>query len=271
MNTSRKRPAGRNPEWATVHGRVRWLVKTRFGGNRSAMAKAIGFSHTVVANVVNGKAPGRRLLDAIATRLSVDPAWLRDGEGQPFLSGAEADTGRGLPVTNVLLPGPPLDHQALITGDWVDVPEVVPSPTTYWLALKSSQPIVKVPSSGFHTGDHLLMETDPAKFTRETDLRDHLCVVRAGAVGGELRLAIVTYYPSSMDDGPARLEAEFPEPVQSDQDVVERVYRHVSGGVVRYHERRLGQTEARHSEPTLPRIRYTDIVSVWLKILHRPV
>src|SRR4051812_9308103 len=101
MSPSHKRPAGRNPEWTTVNGRVRWLVKTRFAGNRSAMAKAIGFSHTVIANVVNGKAPGRRLLEAIAARLGVDAVWLREGEGQPFRREADAGTVRGIPVTNV--------------------------------------------------------------------------------------------------------------------------------------------------------------------------
>src|SRR4051794_21150382 len=42
------------------------------------------------------------------------------------------------PVTNALLPGPPLSYPVLITGDWVSVPEVVSSASTYWLALKSS-------------------------------------------------------------------------------------------------------------------------------------
>lgn len=271
MSNSRKGTAGQKPEWATVNGRVRWLVTTRFGGNRSGMAKAIGFSHTVIANIVNGKAPGRRLLEAIATRLGVDLVWLQGGEGQPFRRESGAGAGRGIPVTDVLLPGPPLDNQALITGDWVDVPEVVASPTVYWLALKSSQPIARQPSSGFRVGDHLLMETDPAKFPPETSFHQRLCLVRAVAAGGELRLATVTHFPASMDDGPTRLEAEFPEPVRSNSGVVERVYRHEADGEVRYYERRIGRPATRWTEPDLPIIRYSDIVSVWLTLLRRPL
>lgn len=262
MSTSRRRSAG-SLVWGTAAARIKWLVEAKFDGNRSAMAKAIGYSHSIISRVVAGTKPGRRLREAVVQQLHVNPEWMERGVGQPFTE------DRGIPVADMPLTGPLAANQAMLT-DRVTVPEVVSSPTAYWLTLKSSQPIVKVPASGFRTGDHLLIETDPAKFPREADLRDRLCVVQAGA-GGELRLAIVTYYPASMDDGPARLEAEFPEPVQSDQDVVERVYRHDSDGVVRYHERRLGQPEARHSEPTLPLIRYTDIVSVWLKILHRPV
>src|SRR5262249_5352380 len=163
-------------EWATMKGRIGWLVKTRFGGNRSKMAKAIGFSHTIIANVTRDddpKTPGRRLLEAITSRLGVDPVWLQTGAGQPFPREVEAGTGGAAPrVPPPGPPGPPLDHQALISGDWAELPEVVASPTTYWLALMSSQPIVQQQSSGFRPGDHLLMETDPAKFPRETHFHD---------------------------------------------------------------------------------------------------
>ncbi len=37
--------AGRLPEWETPEGRVVWLLEKRFGGNRSAMARAVGFSN----------------------------------------------------------------------------------------------------------------------------------------------------------------------------------------------------------------------------------
>lgn len=267
MNTTRTPNARRNPAWATVNGRVTWLLDTRFDGNRSAMAKAIGFSHTVIANVVKGKAPGHRLLDSIATRLGVDHEWLQSGDGQPFVPGVEVDAGRGLPVTNVLLPGPPLAHQPLLTGGWVQLQAVASSPTTYWLELTATQAVVRRPAFGFRRGDRLLMETDPAKFPPESDLRDRLCVVR---VGGNLRLATVTHHAASMDDGPARLEAEVPEPGRSPAEGFERVYRHYPDGEVRCHERPLTGPEPRWTEPTLPVIRYADIVSVWLQILQRP-
>lgn len=262
----RKRP---NPEWASVSSRVAWLAKVRFSNSRSALAKAIGFSHTIVVEVAKGRAPGPRLVDAIVNRLHVDRGWLETGKGQPFPS--DMDSPSRIPVADTPLPGPPASHREMLTG-WIIVPEVVASPTLYWLVLKSSQPLLRQRSSGFCPGDQLLMETDPAKFPKEADIHGDLCVVRGGVGGGELRLATVRYYAASTaDDGPARLEAEFPEPVQSEEGVIERVYRHHPDGELGYYERRVGQPEPRWSEPTLPVARYTDIVSVWLKILRRPV
>jgi hypothetical protein len=248
------------------------LVETRFDGNRSALARAIGFSHAMISRVVAGTKPGRRLLAAVANHLHVNPAWLAKGQGQPFPE--EAAGGPGIPVTNILLPGPPAAHQAMLTG-WLTVPEVVESSTAFWLVLKSSQPIVRRPSSGFRTGDQLLMETDPFKFPREADMRDDLCVVR-GEGGADLRLAAVSYYAASMDSGPARLEADYYDaapPEAADQSVVENVYRHHPDGVVehfqRHHTHVPGWTLRPVLEPDLSQIRYTDVVAVWLKILRR--
>src|SRR5262249_48887045 len=110
MSTSRKHVA--NPAWATISKRVEWLVSARLGGKKSAMAKAIGFSHTIVAKVIDGKVePGPRLKDAIISKLHVNPVWLETGEGQPF---PDSDVDRGIPVTNVLLPGSPLSNQQFI-------------------------------------------------------------------------------------------------------------------------------------------------------------
>ena len=272
MSTPGTRSSGRNPEWATVNDRVQWLVKERFEGNRTAMARAIGFSHTVIANVVKGKPPGRRLLEAIAHRLGVDLAWLRAGEGRPPPKiGAAA--GQGILVHNAVLPGPAHEYQTATPDVWMSVvPEVVPSPTRYWLSLRSSQPIVRQKSSGFLGGDYLLMESDPAKFPKASDLRSRLCGVPDATCGGELRLAHVTHYEASNDDGRARLLAEFPEAEDSTRGVVERVYRHLPDGEIDYFERRPDRPEPRwQSEIDPPEIRYSQIVSVWLQILHRPM
>jgi len=268
MNKSNRFGRVVNPEWATVSNRIGWLLETRFHGNRSAMAKRIGFSHTIIARVVGGANPGPRLRDAIATHLHVDPDWLRTGKGQPFAVSA-TDPSSAMPVSGVLLPGPPQHHQDQIIH-WITVPEVVSSPSRYWLTLRAVQPIVRQPSSGFRTGDHLLMETDPAKFPSETDLFDHLCVLRSLTGGVELRLAMVRYYPASIDDGDARLEADVTEPAETEKQVVEHVYRHYPDGEVRHQARRSPVAENRSLVTMPPFVRYTDIVSVWLKVLRRP-
>jgi hypothetical protein len=275
MSKSRRTGSAPNPEWATIHSRVAWLVRTRFKNSRSALAKAIGFSHTIVAEVAKDRVPGPRLIDAIVTRLHVDRAWLEHGEGSPFARHDEALTGRGIPMTNVLLPGPPSAHREMITGGWVTVPEIVASPSVYWLALQSTQPVVKKSSSEFRTGDHLLMETDPAKFPKEDRLWGEVCVVRDGAGGSQLKLAAIEYRSASEDTGDPRLEADYFDAADPDQTVVEDVYRRFPDGLVQHFQRRLKQEGRRSAmrvmDPLLPVIRYTDIVSVWLKILRRPL
>lgn len=268
--TKSTKPTSRTKaEWNTLAARVAWVVEVRFGGNRSAMAKAIGFSHTMIASVMKKeRTPGRRLEDAIVNRLGVSREWLKDGTGQPFPS-ADNRPARGIAVSHVPLPGLPHEHQDLVTR-WIAVPEVVPSGSQYWLVLKSTQPILRRPSPAFRVGDHLLMETNPARFPRESALNEVLCVVRGGADGAVLRLATVDFWPASVDTGDARLEADFHEPAKRATEVVEKVYRHYPDGEVVHLERRMKQREMSGVQPMLPVVQYTDIVSVWLRILRRP-
>jgi hypothetical protein len=268
------RPSTPVPDWSTVNARVAWLVRTRFDDNRTALAKAIGFSHTVIANVMKGKPPGRRLLEAITARLSVDPAWLRTGDGQPFLAGGTSESDHlpdGAAVTTVPLPGPPLLHQGLITGRWVSVPGVTPSRTAYWLELRRSEPLAQMSGSGFRPRDRLLVESDPAGIPREQHLADDLCVLRWGAAGTDLRLGWVSYQPASVDDSPARLEVDFPETSQPKLGGgVDHILRqHPDGEIeyVRQPHRRVNPT----TQLVPPTVKYADIVGVWLRILHRPV
>ena len=76
---------------------------------------------------------------------------------------------------------------------------------------------------------------------------------------------------ASIDSGDERLEADFPEPAKASPEVVEHVYRRYPDGEVSHYERRSDQVENQGMEPMLPVIRYTDVVSVWLKILRRPL
>jgi hypothetical protein len=275
MSKPRKADRVTEPAWGTASERIKWLVERKFDGNRSALAKAIGFSHAIVGRVVAGTKPGRRFLEAVVRHLHVNPSWMEHGEGQPFSEVGGDD--RGIPVTNVLLPGPPAAHQSMVL-EWLAVSEVVQSPSVYWLVLKSSQPVAKGPSSGFRTGDQLLMETDPTKFPKESELSNDLCVVRGGTGDTDLKLATITHYKASVDDGPARLEADYHDTAKrgsEDQTVVESVYRHHPNGDIEHFQRRYTRVPDRGDrlgmEPGLPLIRYSDIIAVWRKLLRRPL
>lgn len=263
MSKSRKETSA----WATQADRIKWLVETRFKNNRSAMAKAIGFSHVIVGRVVAGEAnPGPQFREAVVRTLNVNPAWLERGEGRPFPD--ESGTDGFVPLAGDPLPGPPVAHRSLII-DHLAVPAVVPSPSVYWLELKKSQPIVAKAVMGFRARDQLLMETDPARFPRAGGLSGELCVIRRGA---DHLLAVLHHRRADPDSGHERLEADFFDPVQVERTVVEHVYRHLPDGRLEHFERSYtaAPNPRRTLEPELPEVRSGDIVAVWLKITRRP-
>src|SRR5687768_10761114 len=117
---------GASSEWGTVTARMRWLLESKYGGSRSAMAKATGVSLTGVIKVVTGQqTPGRRLLETILKNTDVSPAWLLSGEGPRFRGGA-------IPVATKCLPSPPVE-----TMDTAGVPDLSDTyaPSRYWLRL----------------------------------------------------------------------------------------------------------------------------------------
>lgn len=276
--TQSKRP---NVDWSTPAARVAWILEQQFNGNRSAFAEAIGFSHTIISRVAAGQAPGRRLLSAIAERLRANPTWLLTGTGQPFSEPVDASGHAVLPETDVLLPGPPLEYQHLLTKRSLILSEDLFSATQYWLRLKSTEPLVEQATFGFCAGDQLLFETDPRNFPREKQLGGQLCIVRFPHEVPELRLAAVTYCAADSDTGPERLEVNtfsFQD-VPPNRLVREIAYRHYPNGTIRQEERFLQLIPFRNAEravplddcspPRRPEIQYANIVAVWLYILRR--
>jgi hypothetical protein len=269
------------PDWSTPADRVKWLLETRFRGNRSAFAEAVDFSHTIIGKVAAGQAPGRKLLTAIAQSLSVNATWLLTGAGQPYHSSPDLGGRPGLPLSRHLLPGPPLEHQGLLSGEWLAAPGPLFTSSQYWLALASSQPLVREPSLGFRVNDRLLMESDRSSFPRERTLLGDLCVVHFRAGEPALKLGAVTFFEAD-EEGPERLELDAydldPDPSRLGEEVV---YRHYPGGEIRLKKRPFKLVPFRgveravpltgdEFEPALPTIRYGDIVAVWLQILFRP-
>ena len=192
-----------DPDWTTATSRVKWLLEHRYGGSRSAMAKATGVSLTGLIKVVTGQqTPGRRLMEKIVGSTDVSPAWLFAGEGQPL-------KGSAIPVAAGCLPGPPTEGGGLLTDE--RVPEIADlfSPSRYWLKLGAVEPVVKASGTAFHVGDLLLMDTDRTTFPPVEQLRGRWGVVRIPGRGGpHVRLAELTYFQESDDNGPAHLEAE---------------------------------------------------------------
>lgn len=269
MNSSAATPIGK-PDWSTHSVRVKWLIDSKFGGKCSRMAAAIGFSHTILARVVAGSKPGPRLREAIAGKLGVHPEWLSSGEGNPFpRRGRRAECG--IPATRILLPGPPLDHQNLITDGWIEVTAAAVSPSLYWLVLEHASPLVKL--RGFLGGDRLLMETDVAKFPPQGDLFDHICIVRDRE--GLPKLATVMHHRASEENGEAHLMAEFIPTGPVEGAIVEDIYRHYPDGAVKHRRRTLASDESRegrsrraHSVERV--VTYADFLAVWLSVIHRP-
>lgn len=273
-------PTAATADWATSSGRVKWLVETKFGGNRSAFATAVGLSHTAVNKVVSGQEVGRKFVSAVVEKLKVSSAWMWSGVGQPFVERPGSSGGVEVPVSLTLLPGSPLAHQELLTG-WIDVPSDLFAPSQYWLLLTSAQPLVRDASRGFRAGDQLLMETDRTRFPRERQLCERLCIVPSPSGSPQLVLGAVTHHDADPDTGPERLEVDtFDLEIDPASLVREDVYRHYPGGEIRHHRRRLKIVEHRggplavplsdrDQEPNLPTIRYSDIVAVWLQLLRR--
>ena len=273
-------PATDAPDWSSKSARIRWLVDTRFEGNRSALAEAVGFSHTIINRVVGGQDPGQRLMTAMVKRLGVSSEWLLTGTGQPYAKPVDASQP-GLPLVRVPLPGHPMDHQALWEGVAPDPAGPAALPSRYWLALVSSQPILKSGTRGFRPGDRLLMEADRARFPRKQDLDNSLCVIRSPG-DGTVRLGAVQCTAASEEDGPERLEVDFFDPdLDPSETVKENVYRHHPDGHVEFVSRTLRRTRAGGRERLVPAwqldsfgpvptVELTDVVAVWLGLLHRP-
>ncbi len=192
-----------DPDWTTSMGRVKWILASRYGGNRSAMAKATGVSLTGIIKVITGQQnPGRRLMEKIVQSTDISPAWLLAGEGQPL-------TWSALPVAIGCLPGPPTEGHALLTDERVSELTDLYSSSRYWLKLGAAEPVVKASGISFRVGDLMLMDTDRTKFPPAEQLNEQWGVVRIqGRSESRIQLAELTYFRESDDYGPAHLAAE---------------------------------------------------------------
>jgi len=164
--------------------RLVFLLEALWSGNRSAMAAAIGCSHTAISQVATGKRPlGGRLMKLVAEHPKVNPIWLLSGEGEPLLAEGTGVPSEGwpVPVVHSPLPGPPMEHPALLTGRTFPAPGVWARESRYWLQIRDGQEITTAMGSRLAAGVLLLIETDVGDFRREPQqLNGRLGVINTG-------------------------------------------------------------------------------------------
>lgn len=169
------------PGWETPTTRITWLLETKFGGNKSAMGRAIGMTHAAVSRAASGvAAPGTRMMSLIVEKLGVNAAWLLHGQGEPF---AQADKNptrrRGTPISDVLLGGVPRSSQSQLSAATLDMLGML-SRTQYWLRLRNWNPLLGQATRGFRENDMILIETSRKLFPQPREFRGQLCVVSFG-------------------------------------------------------------------------------------------
>lgn len=94
------------------------------GSQRQASIK-LGVDASTISRVANGEVPAsRKLLHAIASIPNINSDWLVSGAGNPIRNIPKilVDIGSIVPVSRKLLPGPLLEHEDLLSNEFIAVP-----------------------------------------------------------------------------------------------------------------------------------------------------
>lgn len=94
------------------------------GSQRQASIK-LGVDASTISRVANGEVPAsRKLLHAIASIPNINSDWLVSGVGNPIRNIPKIliDIGSIVPVARKLLPGPLLEHEDLLSNEFIAVP-----------------------------------------------------------------------------------------------------------------------------------------------------
>jgi hypothetical protein len=123
--------------------------------------------------VIRGeKEPGSKLLLALANLPGISRRWALHGEGEPFERLPE-----GLPVADCLLPGPPANHEDLLTGNHEQLK--LNGEQLYVVVLREGTEILKDASAGLQPGDRLVVDADASGWRENLrQLHGRLCAVR---------------------------------------------------------------------------------------------
>lgn len=196
---------------ATTSERVTWLLDHVWGCNRSAMARDVGCSPSVLTKIAAGsQSPGRRLLTAISAHPKVNPSWLLAGTGEPLLADSSEvpEAGWPLPISKQALPGAPKAHHDLLSGESFPTAGAFYRPSRYWLEVQSREPLLRMRHLCLRPRDLLLVETDPSYWPQARMVHERICVVPAKKENVEL--GFVTQHEGDEDDPAEYLSIDMP-------------------------------------------------------------
>lgn len=178
----------KKPKLSTPSDRVRFVLTTVFGDNQSAMSRAVGIAQPVISKVILGRqAPGKRFLQAVADLPKINPAWVFHGEGQPLLATQDIEEKHGwpVPVADGLLPGPPVDHQEMLTTRVEYVPRAIYRDTVYAVEARHCRPVVDDPAERMRAADLVFVDADAGRWQSNLQvLHDRLCAVSVPTESG---------------------------------------------------------------------------------------
>jgi hypothetical protein len=204
---------------ATTSERVTWLLDHVWDGNRSAMARDVGCSPSVLTKIAAGsQSPGRRLLTAISSHPKVNPSWLLAGKGEPLLADSLEVPAAGwpLPISSQALPGAPDAHHDILSGESFPTAGAFYRPSRYWLEVQPKEPLLRIRHLCLRPRDLLLVETDESWWTQAHIVHERICVVPAKK--DNVELGFVTHYEGDSDDPAEYLSIDMPP----DTDQMER-------------------------------------------------
>jgi transcriptional regulator with XRE-family HTH domain len=169
----------------TPAGRIALLLRVVWAGHQRRMAEDLSVSQATISKIVRGeRAPGSKLLDAVARDPRVNRMWLLEGVGEPLRAEhREAPVDECLvPVARIILPGPPREHAGLLAGPRIPVAAFFFRPSRYLLEIGADAAVVPISELKIAPGDMLLLETDSATWQGDVRiLKDRLCAVRGEA------------------------------------------------------------------------------------------
>jgi len=94
-------------------------------GSQAEASRKLGVTRCTISRVASGEIPvSRKLFHAIASIPNINSDWLVSGVGNPIRNTPKilVDIGSIVPVARKLLPGPLLEHEDLLSNEFIAVP-----------------------------------------------------------------------------------------------------------------------------------------------------
>ncbi|MCE9567114.1 MAG: hypothetical protein K8U57_34355 [Planctomycetes bacterium] len=170
-----KKPTPEEVAWQeAARERLRVVLERKFGSNQSRLATALGVTQALVNIVIRSvQPPTRNLMAKLGAIEGVNPHWAHTGVGVPF----GPDTHGTLPISDVLLPGPPANHISLMTGERIAVAPAFDRPTCYCWRFQAGHPALAVGDWALLPGDLALLDSSPDVVSRPSAWTGKHCVI----------------------------------------------------------------------------------------------